>query len=202
MAHITKRADRPKPYLVRWIDTSNQERSKAFVRKVDAEAHLIAVEASKLRGEYVDPRLGRLTFGDFAQKVMAQKDNQRPTTRARDAAYFRSLILPTFGPLPLQTIELSAVKAWLAALQDRGCAPATIRKAFQLLASVLAEAVRERRIARTPCADMRPGDLPQVEASEMRFLSADEVQQLASAMNPKFQALVLTAALLVCVSAN
>lgn len=71
MAHITKRPDRPKPYLVRWIDTSNQERSKAFVRKVDAEAHLIAVEAAKLRGEYVDPRLGRITFGEFAAKVIA-----------------------------------------------------------------------------------------------------------------------------------
>ncbi|MBW3592019.1 MAG: hypothetical protein KY393_09290 [Actinobacteria bacterium] len=56
---------------MRWIDTSNQERSKAFVRKVDAEAHLIAVEAAKLRGEYVDPRLGRITFGEFAAKVIA-----------------------------------------------------------------------------------------------------------------------------------
>ncbi|MGQ0678404.1 MAG: tyrosine-type recombinase/integrase [Actinomycetota bacterium] len=194
MAHITKRPDRPRPYLVRWIDTSNQERSKAFVRKVDAEAHLIAVEASKLRGEYVDPRLGRVTFGEYSEKVAAQKVNQRPSTRARDESYFKNLILPTFGAMPLQTIELSDVKTWLAGLQARGSAPATIRKAYQLLAGVLAEAVRERRIARTPCLDIRPGDLPKLEHSEMRFLSTQEVQQLADAMDPKFRPLVLTAA--------
>jgi len=194
MAHITKRSDRAKPYIVRWIDTSNQERSKGFVRKVDAESHLIAVESSKLRGEYLDPRLGRVTFREFSEKVMAQKVNQRPSTRARDESYFKTLILPTFGSMPLQTIELSDVKTWLAGLQARGSAPATIRKAYQLLAGVLAEAVKERRIARTPCLDIRPGDLPKLEHTEMRFLSAQEVQELAAAMNPKFRPLVLTAA--------
>ncbi|MBW3592020.1 MAG: site-specific integrase [Actinobacteria bacterium] len=120
--------------------------------------------------------------------------NQRPSTRARDESYFRSLILPTFANMPLQTIELSDVKAWLAGLKARGSAPATIRKAYQLLAGVLAEAVKERRIARTPCLDVRPGDLPKVELSEMRFLSAAEVQQLVAAVEPQFRPLVLTAA--------
>jgi integrase len=176
------------------MDPSGAERSKAFARKVDAEAHLTTIESAKLRGEYVDPRLGKITYGEYMSKVTAQKANQRPSTRARDAVYFRSLILPWFEGRLLESIELSDIKAWLADLQVRGYASATIRKAYQLFASVPAQAVRERRIARNPCADIRRGDLPTTEPVEMRFLSQQEIGRLTDAIDPRYRVLVLTAA--------
>lgn len=194
MGHIIKRPDRPKPYRVRWIDPVGRERSKCFARKADAEAHLVSVEASKLRGDYVDALRGRITFGEFSGRVRDQKVNQRPSTRARDDVYFRSLILPTFGQIPLASIDLADIKAWLSELEGRGYAPTTIRKAFQLLASVFREGVRERRLARTPCEGIASADLPKVEPAEMRFLTKAEIGELAAAIDPHYRPLVIVAA--------
>lgn len=193
MAHITKRAGRPKPYFVRWIDPTGRERARAFARKVDAEAHLVSVEASKLRGDYVDAESGRMTFGEYSARVRSQKVNQRPSTRARDDVYFRSLILPEFDAMPLALINLDDVRTWLTKLERKGCAPATTRKAFQLFASILREAVRDKRIVRTPCADISSSDLPKIEVGEMRFLSRLEIGALVSAMDPHYRALIVFA---------
>ncbi len=193
MGHIVKRPGRPKPYFVRWIDPAGHERAKAFARKVDAEAHLISVEASKLRCEYVDATRGRMAFGEYSERVRSQKVNQRPSTRARDDVYFRSLILPDFRAMPLAAIELDDVRTWLAKLERKGCAAATTRKAFQLLASVLREAVRDRRLARSPCDDVSSSDLPRIEAGEMRFLDRREIGELLSAMDPHYRPLVIVA---------
>ncbi|MGQ0679831.1 MAG: tyrosine-type recombinase/integrase [Actinomycetota bacterium] len=193
MAHITKRAGRPKPYFARWIDPTGRERAKAFARKVDAEAHLVNVEASKLRRDYVDAGRGRMTFGEYSARVRSQKVNQRPSTRARDDVYFRSLILPEFGEMPLALIELDDVRTWLTRLQRKQYAPATTRKAFQLFASILREAVRDKRIARTQCADISSSDLPKIEVGEMRFLSRSEIGALVSAMDPHYRPLIVFA---------
>lgn len=170
-----------------------RERSKCFARKADAEAHLVSVEASKLRGDYVDALRGRITFGEFSERVR-EKVNQRPSTRARDEIYFRSLILPTFGRRPLASIDVADIKAWLSELEKRGYAPTTVRKAFQLLASVFKEGVRQRRLARTPCEGISSADLPKVEPAEMRFLTKAEIGELAAAIDPHYRPLVIAAA--------
>jgi integrase len=66
-----------------------------------------------------------------------------------------------------------------------------VRKAYQLLAASLDAAVNDGLIARTPCRGIA---LPKVEHHEMRFLNPTEVAGLADAINPRYRALVLTAA--------
>jgi hypothetical protein len=45
------------------VTRPGRERSKSFARKVDAEQFLVSIEDAKLRGAYVDPQLGRVSFG-------------------------------------------------------------------------------------------------------------------------------------------
>lgn len=193
MGHVARRGDRAKPYVARWVDPLGGERSRSFLRKVDAENHLTGIEASKLRGEYVDPALGRVTFGEFAQSCLAVKVNQRATTQARDDWAFRLMILPYFSGRRLNSIEVLDIKLWIAKLAP-SYAAASIHKAYQLFAWVFQEAAETGTISKSPCWKIKPKrDLPRIEQFEMRFLDETELRVLAEAIDPFYRPLVLTA---------
>jgi integrase len=72
-----------------------------------------------------------------------------------------------------------------------GKAPATIQKAWQIASGVFRLAVRDRLIPLSPARDVR---LPKIERREPEALTADQVMQLAEAMDPRYRALVLVGA--------
>jgi integrase len=200
MAYIQKRKievrrNGRKTTVVQWVaryrDPSHRERSKTFRRKVDAEVFLTGVENAKLRGEYVDPRLGQQHYREWVGRWWASTTNLRPSTRARDEAYMRTYVLPRFGDAPLASLSQENVTAWVADLSARGLAPATVQKAHQLLSKSLRAAVAAGRIAKSPCHEV---PLPRVEPEEMRFLNPEEVIRLAEAIHPRYKALVLLGA--------
>lgn len=189
MASVEKRAKGS--YRVHYRDPAGNLRNKTFRRKVDAERFKAQVEVDKMTGAWVDPRAGRVLFGEWAAQWMATRVGRRPSTRARDESYLRNQVLPTFAPKPLAAIRQVDVVAWVASLEEKGLAPATITKAFQLLSACLDAAVDAELLAKTPCRNV---DLPKLEREEMRFLTPGEVGDLADAMDPRYRALVLVGA--------
>jgi len=189
MAHIRK--TKAGTWQARYRTPNGRERARNFRRKVDAEAFLATVETDKLRGEWTDPRLARISFGEWNDIVQAGRVHLAASTRASDGSVIRSLILPTFGDLPLFAIERGDVRAWVADLVAGGYAPSTIRRAYTLLQLALELAVEEGRLARSPC---RRIELPKIEQTEKRFLSIEEVEQLAETIQPRYRAFVLTGA--------
>jgi integrase len=139
----------------------------------------------------VDAALGRTTFEEWASEVEATRLNRRPSSRARDQSLLRSLILPEFGDRPLSSVEPMDVRRWIAGLEQRGYAPATIGKAYQIVSRAFRVAVTDGIIARTPCREVK---LPKIETSERRFLSPAEVEELADAIEARHRRLVLTGA--------
>jgi len=182
-------------WQARWRDPAGEQRAKNFDRRVDAERHLTTVEARKLAGTYVDPRAGRLKLGDFTEQTTPGWLNRRDSTKARDDSYLNSLILPTFANMPLGSVHPTDIQQWVAQLDSQGYAPATIRKAYQLLGRIFSDAVQAGLIVRSPCHNIT---LPRVESSEMRFLSPDEIGHLADTIDARYRAMVLTAAYTGC----
>jgi len=182
-------------WQARWRDPTGAQRSKNFGRRIDAERFLVTVEARKLSGTYIDPRAGRLRLGDFTGQATAGWVNRRDSTKARDESYLRSLVLPTFAELPVGAIGSFDVQEWVADLDADGYAPATIRKAYQLLGRILNDAVNGGLIAATPCRDIAR---PRIEDTEKRFLSPTEITHLADTIHPRYRALVITAAYTGC----
>jgi integrase len=178
-------------YRARYIDPNGQERSKSFSRKVDAERFVATVESGKLQGTWTDPTRGKVTFAAWLETWWTTAADLRPSTRARDEAYFSSLVLPRFGGTPLAAIRQPDIQAWVSELSARGFKPATVVKAYQLLGRTLTAAVNADMIARSPCRAVR---LPKVEREEMRFLTPVEVARLADAIDPGYRALVLLGA--------
>ena len=98
MANIERReTTRGVRYDVRYRTATGTVRTRTFKRRKDADAHRSLVEADLLRGEWCDPRLGRVSFADWTKRWKETTVNLRPSTIARDDSYLRSLILPTFA---------------------------------------------------------------------------------------------------------
>lgn len=171
-------------------DSSGRARTAgAFRRKADAEDAAEEQEAGMRRGTWTDPALARVSFGAWAEHYMATALNQRPTTRARDESYLRAQILPQFESAPLGRIEPVDVQGWVAELAARR-APATVAKAYQIFARIMAAAELAGYVARTPC---RGVTLPRVARAAMRFLAAGELERLAALAPERHRALILTA---------
>ena len=98
--------------------------------------------------------------------------------------------MPAFGDFSLVDVQPVAVQQWVAELNTAGYAPATIRKAYQILGRIFTAAVESRLIARPPCQGVK---LPKIEQTDKRYLSPAETQHLADSIHPRFQALVFTA---------
>ena len=180
-------------WQARYRDTSGHEHTApiTFTTKNEASRYLATVETDVMRGDWIDHRLGRIEFDRWVRQWQETTVNLRPSTRARDDSYLRSLILPTFASTLLSDIDHLSVRAWVASLSASGRSPATVVKAAQILAKIMASAVDAGLIASSPCLRVR---LPKIEREEMRFLTPAQVTTLADTIDHRYRAAVLVAA--------
>jgi integrase len=187
-----KKQGRGRPrWRARYRDPSGRERSKSFARKVDAERFLVAVEDAKLRGAYVDPAAGKISFGEWAERWYNTTAALRHTTRRDYRKLLDQQVLPAFGADSLAGIDALAVREWVAGLVAGGLSARRARKAHAVLRQVLASAVEGGRLSRNVAVGMK---LPKVQRTEMHFLDAEQVEALAEAINPRYATLIRFAA--------
>lgn len=187
---VTHRSGRS-AWQARWRDPAGLERAKNFDRKTDAKRYLVGLESDKLRGRYADPRLGRTRLVDWLAEWQPTRTNISAQTRIRDEASIRNHVMPKLGDVPIGQLQPVHISQWVASLSEMGLAPATTRKAYQLLAAALASAVDSGLIAVSPCRNVK---LPRIEKSEMRILEPDEIDTLAESIDGRYRTMVLAAA--------
>jgi integrase len=178
-------------WQVRYLDRAGHRHSASFDTKQEAFRHLSVVQADLDRGHWHDPRLATIPFRRWVEQWQLTTVDLRPSTRARDESYLRTMVLPRFGDVPLGEIDHVEVRAWVAELVASGRAPATVVKAAQTMSKIMRGAVDAGRIPSSPCERL---SLPRIERSEMRFLTPPEVAALAEAIDPAYRALVLLGA--------
>jgi integrase len=154
------------------------ERWRSFRTQGEAERHRRAQQVALDRKEWTDPAGARTLFSVVAADWSAGRLEVRPSTRAQNEAYIRSLVGPAFERRTLEEITTTRVRSWVRDLDDRGYAASTIRKAYQLFASILDFAVEGGLIPKSPASKVA---LPRLERVERRFLSVEEVERLATA---------------------
>jgi integrase len=125
---------------------------------------------------------------------LATKVDKAPKTYAEYKSVLRDdgPVMGFFANKRLGSIRREHIQTWSAQLRRAGTSGATVRKAYRVLAMVLAEAEISGAITRSPAFKI---DLPPIAMGEQRFLSPTEVKGLAAAIERRFRALVLTAAL-------
>ena len=189
-------------FRARWFDPTGTQRSKTFERERDAVRRLRNVQSDIDRGTYVDDKVGKITFGEWAEHFMAIAEKRLArTSYARDRSYLDNHVLPRWGNVKLNRITKADVERWVVELgePDRSnaadggsLAPATIEKIYQTFRKIMKAAYDGDRIAKLPCPANPP--ISRKKRKPVRFLTEAEVAHLASCIHPRYEATIYVAA--------
>ena len=160
MSSIQKR-DNGK-WRARYRDEAGKEHARHFARKVDAKQWLDEETAGLVRGDWVDPRHGKVTFAEwFADWSQRQVWAEGTLTAAKQAA----ASVP-FGALPMKTILRSHVEAWVKSMAGT-LAPSTTKMRFNYVHMAFRAAVRDKVIREAPSDGVK---LPKIAKAETTML--------------------------------
>ena len=185
MAHVERRGQGR--WRARYRGPDGRERSRTFTRKVDAERFLATVEADKARGRWIDPVLGKVKFREWAERWMATTVHLKPKTQYDYRSLLRRHVIPRLGDLELKRIDRLMVRTWIADLEASGLSASRIRLARQVLSSAMTAAVESGFIAANPASGVK---VPRTRSKEKLFLTAEQVELLADAIDEQYSALV------------
>jgi integrase len=136
-----------------------------------------------------------VTFGELAEAWHAGRVKLRDTSKARNRSYLDNYLLPMFGRWPVNRIETFDVQKWIASLDKRSLAPATIGKSVSMLRTVLKTAVRDKLIVVNPAdADLELPVRDPGADNPMVVLTATEVNDLIETAGLFYGVHLLTAA--------
>ena len=187
MASIQKRPEGR--WRARYRDEAGREHAKHFDRKVDAQRWLDAITASVVRGDYVDPKLGRTTFDAYVQTWLPAQPLRDSSRRSYDS-YLRNHLLPAFGEMRLSAVTRTQVLAFRRGVETK-LSPTTSRHVVALLAGIYADAVTDGFLAKSPCVATVP---QRPHREKVVPLTVEQVDALIDAAPERYRALVVLGA--------
>ncbi|MBA2639918.1 MAG: site-specific integrase, partial [Nocardioidaceae bacterium] len=188
MASVEKRVRSSRTaWVARWRDPSGRTLTRSFVKRSEADDYLDGIRHSLRSGAYVDPYAGRITVGEWSQRWLAAQGHLKTSTRARYEGIVNRQVAPRWERVPLTAVRHADVAGWVAEL---ALAPATVRYVHRVFSLLLDLAVRDGRLASNPANGVR---LPRVEPAEKRFLTHQQVRDLADAAGPHATAILTLA---------
>ena len=153
----------------------------------EAEDFALKVEHDKRAHVFVDPKAGRVLFRDAAGTWLDQHlgaDSSIATYRS----VLRAHIDPVFGGKPIGTIRREDIKTLIAAMHRKGLSASRIGCAHLVVSAVLAEAVRDKKLAESPCTGIQlPGV---VTAADFILPAHAQVEAVAAGLPPDWAATV------------
>ena len=193
-----------KRYQVRYrTPDRKQTKKRGFRTKRDAEAFAATVEVEKLTGSYIPPSLGRITVGELAPDWLARKESDvAPSNYRTLETSWRVHVQPRWGTVRVADVELGQVEQWIATMQRevtnadgkvvvKGAGATIVIRAYGVLAGILDDAVKARRLAANPARGAE--NLPKKLTKRHVYLSSADVERLANEAG-QHRTLILTLA--------
>lgn len=128
-----------------------KQRSRTFATEREAERFLARQSADMQRGEFLDPRLARSRFQDWAEEWLRTTIHLKPKTQAGYESILCRRILPYFAGVPIGGVHQIDVRGFVAGLAQTAEEPGTVRNTFNVLRLVFATAVTSGAIRSNPC---------------------------------------------------
>ena len=113
-------ARRGNSWRARYYGPDGRERNKSFRRKSDAERWLTQQRSLIAQGDWTDPALGRITFGEYAEAWLESRADLKPKTRHQYQWLMRQHIMPTWRTVPLAKITFEGLTQWVSLLSLAG----------------------------------------------------------------------------------
>lgn len=120
-----------------------------FISKVRAQACLAQIEADLHRGDWIDPRGGKVSLAEYADTWLKNRHDLRATTRAKYRSLLDLHIEPVLGQVTLSALTPSQVRDWHAGLASKH--PSTAASAYRLLSAICNTAAGDDLVGRSPC---------------------------------------------------
>lgn len=143
-------------------------------------------EAEIARGLWRDPRAGRITVGEWHERWWAARVVE-DSTRRTDAGVLRNHVLPKWAGWPLAKIKRMDVQGWVREMEKAGTGPYMIRYAYNLLASMLGDAIIDGRIGESPCIRI---DLPRTDPKLPAWFTRGQVDRIEAELPAGHAAMV------------
>ena len=120
------------------------DRLKTVVENMAAE-----IKADVRRGDFVDPRLARITVGDWWERCKGAVHREK-ASRKRDESHWRVHVEPRWAEVPIGSILKPDVSTWVVDMQEAGVGAATVEGAVGVLRGLLDQAVEAGRLRSNP----------------------------------------------------
>jgi len=133
-------------------DPAGKSRSRTFRRKGDAERFLAATATDIHRGDWIDPKLRRARFDEWADVFEDGLVRLAPTTSRRYRQLLALQIRPWFGGRPIAGIDYQDVESFIVDLYQRGYIAKTVWDCVSGLSLVMKAAQRAKVIRENPAA--------------------------------------------------
>jgi integrase len=156
-----------------------QTQKRGFKTEREAELFLASVEVDKSRGAYIDRSKSRVLVGEWLDAWMDGRANWRATSRERARGIVALHFKPKLGGYPLGSLTHGAVQAWAGSL-SKTQSPSSVHKIVNVLSGSLQMAVKDGRLPANPAHGL---NLPKVGKPAKRYLTHDEVRDLADAVD-------------------
>ncbi len=151
MADAEKRG---KFWRARWFSPNGKRESKGgFTTKNAALKYGHDQEAAIRNNAYADPRAGKITITEWANRWYSALDLER-STLSNYRYYIQAHILPVFGTRSLASLNAEEIGAWERDMVSLGYTPKVAREARSTLSNMLSDAI-PRYIRVNPAARRR-----------------------------------------------
>ncbi|GAB3829683.1 tyrosine-type recombinase/integrase [Kribbella italica] len=162
-----------------------------FPDETSADVWLTVKRAELIRGDWMDPDLGRELFDDYATRWI-KEHKLGPRTREEYERIYRVSVKPGLGRREVAQIKPNVIRTWRSDLLDSGRSEDAAAKAYRLVRAILSTAVDDELIRQNPC---RIKGADKARRRERAVATVQQVWALATILDGRWFAFILTAGL-------
>ena len=163
---------------------------ETYATRVEAERFLTLTEAQLMRREWLDPDVGRIALGAYADQWITDR-HLRPRTVGLYRQLLRTHIVPVLGDVLIRDLTTPMIRSWRSKLLGSGVSQTVAAKCYRLLRAVLNTAVKEDEMIRVNPCRIKGAD--REDAPERPTLTLAQVFDLAGRVPLRYRALILLA---------
>lgn len=180
-------------YQVRYKDGSGKHRAKTFPKgkKKLADDFLHSVQSDISAGRHIVAERGSAFVPEWVQEWHDGRVDIAVSTRSRTQGIITGHVTPKWSKRKISDVQHADVQRWVSELLDAGQSPRSAKKIINVLSQALDAAVKDRRLASNPADGVR---FPRAKPRAKIYLSADQVEELASVVDDRQRVIVYTLA--------
>lgn len=184
-----------KRWQVRYRDDAGVPQKHNFEKLPAAQSYDAQIKASLDRGDYLDPKAGRVTLASYARQWREGLTSDPGTLMQVDSrlskwVYGRAISTHTMGMLAKRP---SMIQEWIKEMEKVGLQPLSIKTIVSMVSAIFSAAVDDQVIARNPCAT-KSVRLPARIPKKVVPWTLDQVQAMGEALPAQYGAMAFLGA--------